>query len=101
MDQTQHASSIDGHAHLVPLSFLNVVQASAKSLGVEVERTPDGHAVSFPNLPKLRPAGGRLVDLAGRDEWMSSVGASRQVTGAWTDMVGYTLPPKIEVEWVR
>jgi aminocarboxymuconate-semialdehyde decarboxylase len=101
MTQSQHRGSIDGHAHLVPLSFLNVIQASAKSLGVEVERTADGHAVSFPNLPKLRPAGGKLVDLAGRDEWMASVGAKRQVTGAWTDMVGYTLPAKRELEWVR
>ena len=46
---------IDGHAHLAPLSFLQEIERSGKSFGVEVERTPDGHSLTFPNLAKLRP----------------------------------------------
>ncbi len=101
VDGAAHAGCIDGHAHLAPLSFLNVVQASAKSLKVEVDRTPQGHALRFPNMPELRPAGGRLVELAPRAEWMASEGVTRQITAAWLDIVGYTLPPQVEVDWVR
>ncbi|MDA1035903.1 MAG: amidohydrolase family protein [Chloroflexi bacterium] len=101
MTTKPHANCIDGHAHLAPLSFLNVVQGAAKSFGVKVERTADGHAVDFPNMPKLRPAGGRLVDLDSRGEWMESQGVTHQVTGPWLDVVGYTLPARKEVEWVR
>ena len=96
-----HMTCIDGHAHLAPLSFLNVAQGSAKSLGVKVERAADGHAITFPNLPKLRPAGGQLVELDVREPWMASEGVTHQVVGAWTDIMGYTLPTKKEVEWVH
>ena len=96
-----HDCCIDGHAHVAPLSFLNVVQGAAKSLGVKVERTPEGHSIAFPHMPKLRPAGGRLVELESRADWMRSEGVTHQVTGPWLDAVGYTLPPKREVEWVH
>jgi aminocarboxymuconate-semialdehyde decarboxylase len=101
MTSRPHAVSIDGHAHLAPLSFLNVVQGSAKALGVKSERTDQGHALTFPNIPRLRPAGGSLVELEGRDQWMANKGVKHQVAGAWTDIMGYTLPPKKEIEWVH
>ena len=101
MTTDPHANCIDCHAHLAPLSFLNVVQGAAKSFGITVDRTADGHAVDFPNMPKLRPAGGRLVDLESRVDWMESQGITHQVTGPWLDIVGYTLPARKEVEWVH
>jgi aminocarboxymuconate-semialdehyde decarboxylase len=101
MANDAHAGCIDGHAHMAPLSFLNVVQGSAKALGVKVERTDDGHSITFPNMPPLRAAGGRLVDLEGRNEWMASEGVTHQITGAWLDIVGYTLTAKRELEWVH
>ena len=101
MTTDSNANCIDGHAHLAPLSFLNVVAGAAKSLGVKVERTVDGHAIEFPHMPRLRPAGGRLVELENRAGWMVAQGVTHQVTGAWLDIVGYTLPAKREIEWVH
>ncbi len=96
-----YTNCIDGHAHLAPLSFLNEVAKAPKAFGVKVERTDSGHAVSLPYMPKLRPAGGRLVELERREDWMTAEGVTHQVTGPWLDIVGYTLPAKKEIEWVH
>jgi aminocarboxymuconate-semialdehyde decarboxylase len=101
MTTAPHTNCIDGHAHLAPRSFLNVVAGASKAFGVKVERSEDGHAVSLPHMPKLRPAGGRLVELDSREGWMAAQGVTHQVTGPWLDIVGYTLPPKREIEWVH
>ena len=101
MTTDAHVNCIDGHAHVAPFSFLNVVAGAAKPLGVKVERRADGHAIEFPHMPKLRPAGGRLVELENRAGWMASHGVTHQVTDAWLDIVGYTLSARREVEWVH
>ena len=101
MTADAHVNCIDGHAHVAPLSFLNVVAGAAKPLGVKVERTADGHAIEFPHMPKLGPAGGRLVELENRAGWMVSQSVTHQVTGAWLDIVGYTLSARREAEWVH
>ncbi|MEX2431429.1 MAG: amidohydrolase family protein [Dehalococcoidia bacterium] len=98
---TTTATCIDGHAHVVPQSFLEEVERSARAFGVEVERTPEGHAITFPGLPRLRAAGGRLVDLEARTAWMDDEQVAVQMAGAWLDVAGYALPPDREVEWVR
>ena len=96
-----HAGCIDAHAHLAPRSFLEDVARSATAFGVTVEHTEQGHAVKLPGMPGLRPASGRLVELGVRRDWMASQNVTHQVTGAWLDVVGYTLPPKAEAEWVH
>lgn len=104
MTQRQsHAGPLctDTHAHIAPLGFLQEVQRAASTLGVEVEETPTGHAITFPGLPRLRPAGGGLCDTEDRARWMDSNGIDRQILAAWLDIQGYTLPRDKEVTWVR
>ena len=91
----------DTHAHIAPLAFLQEVKRSASSFGVEVEETPAGHAITFPGLPRLRPAGGGLCDTEDRAGWRESNGVDRQILAAWLDIQGYTLPKEIEATWVR
>jgi aminocarboxymuconate-semialdehyde decarboxylase len=68
---------------------------------VKVEETPDGYAFTFPNLPRLRPAGGSLVETTPRLEWMDQQGIGVQSLGAWLDIQGYSLPKDQEAQWVR
>ena len=91
----------DIHAHIAPLGFLQDVKRSAASFGIEVEETPTGHAITFPGLPRLRPAGGGLSDTVNRAGWMESNGVDRQILAAWLDIQGYTLAGNKEAEWVR
>ena len=91
----------DIHAHIAPLSFLQEVKRSASSFGVEVEETPTGHAITFPGLPRLRPAGGGLSETENRARWMEDNGIDRQILAVWLDIQGYTLPKDKEVPWVR
>ena len=91
----------DIHAHIAPLSFLQEVKRSASSFGVEVEETPTGHAITFPGLPRLRPAGGGLSETENRARWMDTNGIDRQILAVWLDIQGYTLPKDKEVPWVR
>lgn len=92
---------IDVHAHLAPASFLKEAQKSAETFGVEVEETDGGHALTFPGLPTLRPAGGSLAETETRSDWMREHGVGSQYLAAWLDIQGYTLPPDKEADWVR
>ncbi|MEX2430763.1 MAG: amidohydrolase family protein, partial [Dehalococcoidia bacterium] len=98
---TATTTCIDGHAHFVPLGFLKELEQSGMAFGVEVQQTPGGHALTFPGLPSLRPAGGRLVNLESRAEWMEAENVSVQMTGAWLDITGYSLLADREAEWVH
>ncbi len=91
---------IDAHAHLAPKSFLQEI-ARSRAFDVDVEETPQGHAVQFPRLPKLRPAGGGLVDTAVRRPWMEANGVTSQYFGVWLDIQGYTLPNTQAADWSR
>ena len=91
----------DIHAHIAPLKFLQEVKRSASSFGVEVEETPTGHAITFPGLPSLRPAGGGLSETQDRAKWMDSNGIDRQILAVWLDIQGYTQPQDKEIPWVR
>ncbi|MCH7713943.1 MAG: amidohydrolase family protein [Chloroflexi bacterium] len=91
----------DIHAHIAPLAFLQEVKRSASSFGIEVEETPNGHAITFPGLPTLRPAGGGLCETEDRARWMDSNGIGRQILAVWLDIQGYTLPKDTEATWVR
>jgi predicted TIM-barrel fold metal-dependent hydrolase len=68
---------------------------------VEVEETPDGYALTFPNLPGLRPAGGSLVETHTRLDWMGHQGVRTQYLAAWLDIQGYSLLKDKEAQWVR
>ena len=91
---------IDAHAHLAPRSFLREV-ARSKAFSVEVEETEQGYAVSLPGLPRLRPAGGGLIDTGARGLWMEENRITAQYFGVWLDVQGYTLTAEQAVPWSR
>lgn len=91
---------IDAHAHLAPKSFLEEV-ARSKAFDVQIEETPQGHAVTLPGLPRLRPAGGGLVDTGARRPWMEANRVTAQYFGVWLDIQGYTLPDGQASDWSR
>jgi hypothetical protein len=101
MAQQVVGEAIDIHAHIAPLSFLREVSKSGRSFGVEVAETSDGYALTFPNLPRLRPAGGSLVETHSRLEWMGHQEDGTQYLAAWLDIQGYSLPQDKEAQWVR
>lgn len=101
MSQDFSNKSIDIHAHIAPHSFLVEAQKFGHTFGVTVEETPDGHSLTFPGIPPLRPAGGSLVDAKSRTQWMDEQGVGSQYLAAWLDIQGYSLPKDKEAEWVR
>ena len=98
---TNAGSAIDVHAHIAPLGFLQEVERSARSFGVEVDESGGGYAITFPGLSRLRPAGGGLTDTQDRARWMDSNGVGFQYLAAWLDIQGYSLPQDKEAAWVR
>ncbi len=101
MTQQTKANGIDVHAHIAPVGFLKEVQKSARAFGVEVEETPQGYAVTFPHIGKLRPTTPGLVDTAPRVPWMQAQGLGTQYLAAWLDVAGYSLPTDTAVSWSR
>jgi aminocarboxymuconate-semialdehyde decarboxylase len=101
MTQPVVSEAIDIHAHIAPLSFLREISKLGHSFGVEVEETSDGYVLTFPNLPRLRPAGGSLAETHSRLEWMGHQGVGTQYLAAWLDIQGYSLPKDKEAQWVR
>lgn len=93
-------SRIDAHAHLAPESFLQEI-ARSKAFDVQVEETPQGYGVTLPGLPRLRPAGGGLIDTGVRRPWMEANRVSAQYFGVWLDIQGYTLPAGQAAPWSR
>ena len=101
MTSSSAAALVDTHAHIAPLSFLKEVHKSARAFGVEVTEAAGGYALTFPNIPPLRPANGNLIQTQGRLPWMDQMGIASQHMGIWLDIQGYSLPADKEQSWVH
>ncbi len=93
-------SRIDAHAHLAPRSFLKEV-ATSRAFAAQVEEAGGGYALQFPDLPRIRPATGGLIDAEARRPWMESNAVADQYFGIWLDIQGYTLPQDQIAPWSR
>jgi aminocarboxymuconate-semialdehyde decarboxylase len=95
---------IDVHAHYVPPSILDAVEARAGEFGLSVVRQPPSCACAFhfnyglkarPFFPKLVEPVAERLDAMGKQE------IDRQVLSSWADIFAYGLPTRQAKAWHR
>ena len=95
---------IDVHAHYVPPSILDSVEARAGDFGLSVVRHPPSCACAFhfDYGLKVRPFFRKLVEpVAERLDTMSKQGINHQVLSSWADIFAYGLPRAQAQQWHR
>jgi aminocarboxymuconate-semialdehyde decarboxylase len=95
---------IDVHAHYVPPSILEAVEARAGDFGLSVVRRPPSCtcAFHFNYGLKVRPFFPKLVEPVGeRIEAIAKQGIDRQVLSSWADIFAYGLPREQAQSWHR
>jgi aminocarboxymuconate-semialdehyde decarboxylase len=95
---------IDVHAHYVPPSILESVEARAGDFGLSVVRHPPSCSCAFHfNYGlKVRPFFPRLVEsVAERLAAMAKIEIDRQVLSSWADIFAYGLPVEQACSWHR
>lgn len=95
---------IDVHAHYVPPSILDRVEARAGEFGLSVVRHPPSCACAFhfDYGLKVRPFFPKLVEpVAERLEAMGRQGIDRQVLSCWADIFAYGLAREQAQPWHR
>jgi hypothetical protein len=93
---------IDCHAHLVPQSLFDAIQA-AKANFPSVKLIEEGGSLGFAfagNKP-TRPVSKPLSDMAARLQWLDTNKIERQVVGGWLDMFAYQIPAEESPRWSR
>lgn len=95
---------IDVHAHYVPPSILDAVEARAGEFGLSVVRQPPSCACAFhfDYGLKVRPFFPKLIEpVAVRLDAMGKQEIDRQVLSSWADIFGYGLPARQAQAWHR
>lgn len=94
---------IDVHAHYVPRTVVERVQAEGARFGISViEPEPGCHALRFGHGLQVRPFFAKLVeDSAKRIAGMTANGIDRQILSTWMDILGYGLEPERGAAWHR
>ena len=94
---------IDIHAHFVPASVLQELQAHPHAFSeiALAERGTEGVCVQFPGEPWTRPVSSGLLDMAQRATWMQEQGVTHQCLAGWVDLFGYGLSPRQGADWCR
>jgi aminocarboxymuconate-semialdehyde decarboxylase len=95
---------IDVHAHYVPATILNSVEARAAEFGLSVVRHPPSCscAFHFDYGLKVRPFFPKLIEaVEQRIDAMAQQGVDHQVLSSWADIFAYGLTPIQAREWHR
>lgn len=93
---------IDIHAHYVPQSLLDDLQAQKRLFpSVRTTQEKGGLCLAFGGGQPTRPVAGRLSDLAARQKWLTGQRIDKQVVGGWLDMFAYELPAEEGADWSR
>jgi len=95
---------IDVHAHYVPPSILETVEARASEFGLSVVKHPPSCscAFHFDYGLKVRPFFPKLIEPVDRRlQAMCQKGVDRQVLSMWADIFGYGLPQAQARQWHR
>lgn len=90
---------IDSHAHLVPYSLIEALEAENR-LFPSVRLSP-GPRMAFAEAPPTRPIAKRLGDHEERLRWLKEARIDCQLVGGWTDLFGYELPAAEGADWAR
>lgn len=96
--------AIDVHAHYVPQSILETIDARARDFGITVVRHPPACscALHFDHGLKVRPFFPKLVESEdARLRSMATSGVDRQVLSMWADIFGYGMEPAKNRAWHR
>jgi aminocarboxymuconate-semialdehyde decarboxylase len=94
---------IDVHAHYVPPTILDSVEARAGEFGLSVVRHPPSScAFHFNYGLKVRPFFSKLIEpVTERIEAMARQGVDHQLLSSWADIFAYGLPMAQAREWHR
>lgn len=93
---------IDVHGHFVPPKILAEVKARSQDLGVKTVQTPEGQSrLVFQDGSATAPFPPPLTNKDKLLEQLRLWGVDRMVVSVWTDVVGYTLPRELGVQWSR
>ena len=95
---------IDVHAHYVPPSILDAVEARAGEFGLSVVKHPPSCAcaIHFNYGLKVRPFFPKLIEpVSDRLRDLDKQGIDRQVLSSWCDIFGYGLPKEQARSWHR
>lgn len=95
---------IDVHAHYVPPSLVETVEARARDFGLSVVKHPPSCscALHFDYGLKVRPFFAKLIEpVDQRVAAMAQQGVDRQVLSIWADIFGTGLPQPQAVAWHR
>ena len=95
--------AIDVHAHYVPPSLLEALEARAKDFKLTLQHGPNCQcALHFDNGPKIRPFFAELVEpVEQRLKAMDATGVERQVLSSWCDIFGPHLDRRAASSWHR
>ena len=96
--------AIDVHAHYVPKSILETIDARAADFGLSVVRHPPSCACAlhFDHGLKVRPFFPKLIESEdARLGSMAECGVDRQVLSMWADIFGYGMEPAKNRAWHR
>ncbi len=86
-----YGRAIDVHGHLVPQQLLVEANDQRESLGVTVDRSPEGATFLRHGDDKLGPIHPGMASVSKRLEWMDARGIAKQWISAWMDLFTWTI----------
>jgi aminocarboxymuconate-semialdehyde decarboxylase len=94
---------IDAHAHYVPWSIVQDLQAGGLRQFPSVQMNVEGEAVrfAFAGDQAKRPVPKGMHDAQGRRKWLSDHRVDKQVVGGWLDVFGYDIAAEEGADWSR
>jgi aminocarboxymuconate-semialdehyde decarboxylase len=95
--------TIDMHAHYVPPTLVDAVEAGIPEVpsASVITEGEQGHRFKLGDASATRPLPGGLVDVDRRLQWMDENDIDVQVVAPWVDVFGYNLPPDEGIVWSR
>lgn len=92
--------AIDVHAHYVPPSVVERVQATGAAIGIKVFEEPPGcQCLHFDHGLKIRPFFETLLDMDTRRRAMETQGVGCQILSVWADLFAYGMPRAAGIAW--
>lgn len=93
--------AIDVHAHFIPRSFIDALEAASGKLGVEVVSDGDTIGASIVGGKDFGTLRAELFDIDHRLEAMDGSGVDTQVLSSWIDLTAYSLDAAIGAAYSR
>ncbi len=94
---------VDAHSHFTPRAVIERLEKSPRSFpSVTLGNPGEGlYTFAFPGTQASRPMQTKLWDVTAAHQWLDQQGIDVHVTGVWSDIFGYSLPPQEGADWSR